>query len=266
MAGGNVWLGDDYRVETPERVDLGYALAGIGSRFLAAILDTVILSVLTVVVLVLGFLGLGLAFRLLERLFGVDSRGASGALALAITLVLSFLVLWGYYVFFEMVWHGQSPGKRAVGIRVIKDGGYPIGFADSLVRNVLRLIDFLPAYYSIGAIVMFIDRRSRRLGDLAAGTVVVKERHDLGLETLSRTRLAGERDQRDDPVPNLSRLSADDVSLIREYLLRRSSLDRAPRIALEHRLASMLRQQLELESFTEPHHVLVERIARQLGL
>lgn len=175
------------------------------------------------------------AFQALAQLVGAGELGPEGVLwALAIIVALTFGVVWGYYVFFELVWHGQSPGKRWIGLRVIKEGGYPIGFADSAIRNLLRIIDFLPFDCTVGVVVMLLDRRSRRLGDLAAGTLVVKERRDLKVETLEldldrRLEGAGAEGAADlvgVEITNADRLTPADHSLLREHFLRRQSLER----------------------------------------
>ena len=86
-----------------------------------------------------------------------------------------FAVEWGYYVLWESLWSGRTPGKRSMNLRVLKEGGYPTGFLDIALRNLLRAADFLPMAYSVGLAVMGLDARFRRLGDMVAGTVVVVE-------------------------------------------------------------------------------------------
>ncbi len=100
----------------------------------------------------------------------------------AILGLISFILLWGYYIFFEILWNGQSPGKRWVGLRVIRIDGTPITLSESIIRNLVRIIDFLPTAYGVGVVTMFINTNSRRVGDLAAGTIVVHDREAKGLE------------------------------------------------------------------------------------
>jgi len=102
----------------------------------------------------------------------------------AVYVLVTFAIFWGYYIVFEMAWNGQTPGKRWIGLRVIKVNGYPISLVDSTIRNLVRVVDFLPAYYGLGVIAMFANAQARRLGDFAAGTVVVKERKEVTLESL----------------------------------------------------------------------------------
>ena len=224
-------------------------------------------------------------------------------------------MIWGYFVFFEVIWHGQTPGKRWVGLRVIKEGGYPLGFVDSVIRNVVRLADFLPAYYMLGAIVMFIDPRSRRLGDLAAGTLVVRERREFTPASLVAESPAGQGAGRigrsgavgaspssealgsavpglapvdapspavatgaadldasagtlgadEPPIPNRSRLTPADQSLLREYLLRRPSLSAPAAAALAARLARTFARKLDYDLGDEPPEVFLARLTRQIG-
>jgi uncharacterized RDD family membrane protein YckC len=148
-------------IETPEHIRFRYQLAGPGRRMMAYLIDLTIRSVIVVVLyLVLQLSSLG---------FGGDGF-SSGAF-----LLVMFAVEWGYYVLWESLWSGRTPGKRSMHLRVLKEGGYPTGFLDIALRNLLRAADFLPMAYSIGLVVMGLDPRFRRLGDMVAGTIVVVE-------------------------------------------------------------------------------------------
>ena len=110
---------------------------------------------------------------------------------IALTSLIAFIFLWGYYIFFELAWNGQTPGKRWTKLRVLRTDGTPIGPTEVIIRNLLRLIDFLPFWYGIGIVSMFIQKESRRLGDLAAGTLVVLEnQREITLESLDQPRAA----------------------------------------------------------------------------
>lgn len=164
-------------IDTPENVVFGYEVVGIGSRFLAALIDTTIIGLLLVAtnaILILVFVG------------GFNDLSSASSFVLAVLSLLSFAFFWGYYIFFEMTWNGSSPGKRQVGIRVIRADGTPITLAESVIRNLVRLIDFLPGAYGLGLVTMFIDSKARRLGDLAANTMVVREQTAVSLESLSQ--------------------------------------------------------------------------------
>ena len=221
-------LDDILRIDTPENVVFGYEVAGIGSRFLAALVDTVLIVLLQVVVNVLLW-ALGVFSGMLEGQDGLASW------ILAVFGLLAFAFFWGYYIFFEMVWNGQSPGKRWVGLRVIRSDGTPITLTESVIRNLVRLIDFLPLYYGIGVVVMFIDERSRRLGDLAAGTLVVHEHSHITLESLGEKPPLPTSDR---PISDevlslpLERLTARDIQIIEEFLRRREELSHTSALAL----------------------------------
>lgn len=153
-------------VETPEHIAFRYQVAGPSRRMIAYLIDSLIRAgVVVVALLVIATMALMPTLR----------EGSGG-----LVFVLLFAVEWGYYVLFESIMRGSTPGKAALRLRVVKAGGYPISFLDSVVRNLLRGADFLPFGYILGVIVMGFDLRFRRLGDMAAGTlVVVEERHSV---------------------------------------------------------------------------------------
>ncbi|MCB9701259.1 MAG: RDD family protein [Myxococcales bacterium] len=156
------------RVESPELVRFQYRLAGPSRRVLAYLFDLLIKAG---VILVLGGLLL---------LGGVNLKASAGW-TIGLLLTVAFVAEWGYGVLFESLMRGQTPGKRVMRLRVVKEGGQPINFMDALLRNLLRGADFLPGGYALGAAVMSVDPRFRRLGDLVAGTmVVVEERSHVG--------------------------------------------------------------------------------------
>jgi uncharacterized RDD family membrane protein YckC len=237
-------MANSYVVQTPENVAVNYELAGVGSRFIAAATDSIIQVILIILVgLALSVAGgLASSSRALREVAGAD-RDQIGIWVVALLLVALFLLLWGYYAAFEMAWNGQTPGKRLARLRVLRESGYPIGPVDALIRNLVRLVDFLPMAYGLGVVVMLVDSRSRRLGDLAAGTIVVKERRALRAADLLAPEPPlpeGPPDELRAPVANVERLTAADYSLLREYLLRREQLAPAPRAALARELAQVM--------------------------
>ena len=139
-------------IQTPENVAFGYQVAGIGSRYLATLADTAIIVLVEVVVFVV-FLVIIAALE--------ESAGQLASWVYALLGILIALFNWGYYVFFEMLWNGQTPGKRWAGLRVIRRDGTPITISESLIRNLARLVDFLPFAYGVGIIAMFLDKQSR---------------------------------------------------------------------------------------------------------
>ncbi len=169
-------------IETPERVQLAFALASIGNRFLAVVVDHFIQFV-TIFVVMYAFLSIsGLSEGLGEKGGLVNVAQEMSKWTIAIMIIALFLIFAGYFVLFEWIWNGQTPGKRLMKLRVIREDGRPITFWESLARNLLRLFDTFPGFvipiYSVGLITIFMSNRDQRLGDLFAGTVVVRERTD----------------------------------------------------------------------------------------
>jgi uncharacterized RDD family membrane protein YckC len=158
---------DKLTIETPELIPLEYRLAGIGSRFLAQAIDSL---VLLAIYLLLGLVGTAFLYAWRSQLAG------TGTWVVAILMLTVFVVGQGYYVGFEARWSGQTPGKRKIRLRVITDSGRPISLYEALARNMLRVVDSLPGFYALGLVTMLLSRRNKRLGDLVAGTVVVHER------------------------------------------------------------------------------------------
>jgi uncharacterized RDD family membrane protein YckC len=236
-------MDDRYTIDTPENIEFAYDIAGIGSRFLAAIIDTLLIAVAQVII----FLVIGLLISTL----GIRTN-FGGSVLLALGTLLSFAMLWGYYIGFELLWNGQSPGKRAIGLRVVREGGRPITFVGSAIRNLIRIVDFLPAFYGIGVVVMFVDRRARRLGDLAGGTLVIKERRGVTLESLTAPgvvappQAAPGQTLAAPTLANVELLSDQDYNLIQEFLRRRDELSRDARVRLGVQLAGGLQARLGL--------------------
>jgi uncharacterized membrane protein SpoIIM required for sporulation/uncharacterized RDD family membrane protein YckC len=153
-------------VETPEHVAIGYDLADLGSRFTALLIDGLLIMV--------GNLGILVLVGIVSLL-----GGSVGTLGMAVAVGLIFVLTWGYFVFFEGLRDGQTPGKRRMGIRVVADGGYPVTIRAAAIRNLLRVIDVQPIpSWLLGGFVMMLHPQTKRLGDLAAGTVVVRDRSD----------------------------------------------------------------------------------------
>ena len=207
---------------TPEAVHLRTDVAGIGSRSIALIVDTLIQVVILLPVL----------FVLLA-----DGIGGTGE-AIAISILL-FIVLWLYYPAFELLRRGQTPGKRWQGIRVVRTSGQPAGLASVAVRNLVRIVEVMMLPF-LALIAIVVTPRSQRLGDLAAGTMVVRERK-LPAPSVLTLRAPGAGSA----ALDTSRLSAHDYTVLRTFLSRRSSLDPKAREQLAARLAERVRVQLE---------------------
>jgi uncharacterized RDD family membrane protein YckC len=223
-----VVLDSTAEVETPEHVRFRYRLAGPTRRGLAYLIDLLIRAAVLTVLVIAVQLSVG----------GLDEEGLASK---GVVLVLLFAMEWGYYVVFESIWSGRTPGKRALSLRVMKEGGYPLGFVDSVLRNLLRAADFLPFVYATGLLSMALDRRFRRLGDLVAGTMVVLEERAAAPPplTLQPPATADELQL----VPQRPRLDAWEQETL-ELLLRRTDLGPARRQELAEMIAPALGRRL----------------------
>jgi uncharacterized membrane protein SpoIIM required for sporulation/uncharacterized RDD family membrane protein YckC len=200
-------------VETPEHVTLDYEIAGIASRALAAFLDTLIVT--------LWVLGLVIAVDSLDLI--------PGPWRVALTIMASFVLAQGYFIFFEAFRQGQTPGKRRLGIRVVQDTGHPISPSAAVIRNLLRLADFLPPPYLLGALLVAFHPRGKRLGDLAAGTVVVRDQPGEVTERPPPAEAAPE-------MLGIPELSDEEFRVVREFGERWGSLEEPVRARLADRL------------------------------
>lgn len=162
---------DDLVIATPERVAFEYEIAGIGSRFLAQLVDGLILFAIAVVILI-GAIAIGVIFN-------------SAQVAILFGLILGFILFAGYFLISEAVMSGQTLGKRAARLRVVGDQGQPITVGQAATRNLIRIVDFLPVFYGVGIITLFVNGRGKRLGDFAAGTLVVRDRQRISLHDLA---------------------------------------------------------------------------------
>jgi len=155
-----------------------------------------------------------------------------------------FLSWWGYFVIFEILWNGQSPGKRVIGLRVLRGNGQPVGLIASLVRNLFRSVDM---FVFLGVLVMFLDRSSRRLGDFAAGTMVVREPRRLRAQTFATVRIPEVPAAAVAGLPNAASVTASHYALVRDYFARRTRMrpEQARRVATD--LSGEMRRTLEID-------------------
>lgn len=247
---GQDQLDDEINIDTPELVSIEMPLAGIGSRFIALLVDYLIWGAGLLVLLVLALLTL-------PAMHAFNVKSAQWAEALVIFLV--FLLNWGYFTLFEAFWGGQTPGKRVARIRVIQRSGRSIGLLESLARNLVRYVDQLPFFYAVGVIAMFSSRQHQRLGDLAAGTLVVRDRepeHAQRGNSGSRTFTA--QIFVDAPVPEphmavtlpapgIARLSVSDLEVLESFFSRRLDMNIPTRKALAERIAAAILAKSGLE-------------------
>jgi uncharacterized RDD family membrane protein YckC len=215
------FTGDRYTIATPEGLEVDLVLAGLGSRFIARLVDSLVqLGVIIALVI-------------------VQAQLPSGWAAAAL-IVMFFATIFVYDIVFEVLGSGRTPGKRTAHLRVVRTGGQPVGFAASLIRNVLRVVDFLPTMYLIGAFTIVASRHNQRLGDLAAGTFVVRERDP-------RAESAGWASWSRATVPidavvgwDVSAVTPAEVAAIHAFIDRRLSLPPEARARFAYELAHRL--------------------------
>ena len=213
-------------VATPELVAFSYELAGIGSRFIAALLD---LLVALAIVFVLGIVA-----------FEIGATTGNVLAAELLGVVGSFVLVYGYFWAQEAAFNGQTLGKRATRLRVVGENGEPITFSQAGIRNLIRFVDFLPLWYGIGLVTLFINARGRRLGDLAAGTVVVRERQRVRLQDLPTQVI-----QTEAVAPSTWSLATDDPAarqFLATYASRRGYLNPLTRRRLALTVEPLLRR------------------------
>jgi uncharacterized RDD family membrane protein YckC len=211
-------------IATPEGVELDLVLAGLGSRGLASLLDSAIQGAM---LMALGFIA-----GALSPVAGSDAA----VLPIVLWIIVGFLVLFGYYPLWETLASGRSPGKMATRLRVVRTGGQPVGFLASVGRNLVRIVDWLPFFYTLGAIFIAATPRNQRLGDLVAGTLVVREK---------RLAPAAPPQYYFDPAWyatwDVSAVTVGELTAVRQFLARRNALPPPARERVAADLAARLR-------------------------
>jgi uncharacterized RDD family membrane protein YckC len=254
---------DDVSVLSAENVFFEIETAGLAARFGAALIDITLQLVVISLVSILGALLMSYALPMEEWTKWMLYVGG------AFYLLFLFLVIYAYYFFFEWLWDGQTPGKRALHLRVMQSNGMPITYWHAFLRNVIRIADFLPLMYGVGAVVGVLDTNNRRVGDLLAGTIVARERSHaeknkildiknavdqflstgapiekppsaapVATPTLQAVEAENETDA--EAAAMLRRLDAQDYELARDFLVRRENLPSAARTRLAGSLAARL--------------------------
>jgi uncharacterized RDD family membrane protein YckC len=220
---------------TPENVRIDYEIAGIASRCIAAFVDHL---------LQLGLLGVLYAMRYLAGKY-IEIPVVSWGVA--IIGIAAFVINYGYYLYFETVWNGQTPGKRFSRTRTVREGGVPIDLSCAALRNLIRVVDFLPVLYILGGITVLISSCNKRLGDYAAGTLVVKERTEwmgnLNTEGTQNVQPAPESEY----VRNIELVSSEDFATISRFLDRQVELEKDIREQLAARIAAPIIAKLGIE-------------------
>ncbi len=241
---------DNLIIDTPEQTSLEFPLAGIGSRFLAMAADTAIQVAIGVVVFIV--------FAVLYP--GIKRLGAAGEQWIAaIVIIAGFLLYSAYFAFFEIIWNGQTPGKRYAQLRVMKDDGRPISAYDAVARNLLRIVDSLPGFYGVGVLSVLLSKQSKRLGDFVAGTVVVHETALEGVRPFAEMRV-----DQSLPAFDASAISADELRLIQTFIERRDSLDPGLRSSMASQIAARIAEKLQVKVYGWPRtENLIEAVLQQ---
>jgi len=260
---------DQLNIDTPELVQIEMPLAGIGSRFIAILIDYLIWFAAAIVLTI--FFGIfGSSIEAFSKI--------SAQWTVAIVIFVFFLFHWGYFTLFEAFWNGRTPGKRVARIRVIQQSGRAIGLFESMARNLVRYVDQFPFFYAVGVIAIFATRQHQRLGDLAAGTLVVRDRAqeepgwgDSGARTFTAQIFAPNA-----PVPEphnayflpatcIAKLSSTDLEVLEGFFARRLDMSLPTRQALAERIAAAIQAKSGMEQPAGASvETFLETTARQL--
>ncbi|HEX5234534.1 MAG TPA: RDD family protein [Silvibacterium sp.] len=267
---------DQLTIDTPEQVSIRFPVAGIGSRFLAALTDSLVQGVAYIVL----FLLFALIVNSAAKATGDNGFSRNGdKWFIAGLIFIHFLMYWGYFTLFETFWNGQTPGKKLLKIRVIQLSGRQITFFEAMTRNLIRFVDMLPGFYLVGVIAMLCNRQHQRLGDLAASTLVVHERpsdEPLWSGSAARTFTAAAFEparpepflQRHDevilPADAVARLSHEDLSVIDRFFSRILDMELDTRARIAERLAGQMAQKMGVPPPSEKPEAYLESIARQM--
>ena len=245
-------------VRTPESIAFSYELAGLGSRFLALAIDMLIQIA---VLVVLAIVWTAAAERFAQMLESLRVRShAPEAVFISVALIVVFLILYGYFIAFEMWWNGQTPGKRAMGIRVVRDAGYPVDFSASVIRNLVRVVESILGFYVSSLVSMLLSRENKRIGDLAAATIVVR---DSAFQVTDPSRWAAGDEIRTDPssIAGASELNRDELAVVQRYVERRTLLPHGVAQLTAARIASAIRPKLGSDACALSDDELLVRIA-----
>jgi uncharacterized RDD family membrane protein YckC len=235
-------------ITTPEHVHLKFKIAGIGSRATAQIIDWLILGLLNFTIF---FISIKVNHSFLGDI------GDFSNYIWAIVIILFFLLTWGYFAFYEFFNSGRTIGKWLMGIRVIQDNGQTITFMSSLIRNLLRIVDFLPGMYFLGILMIFFHPKHKRMGDLVAGTIVIyerkrkKNRKDPFLKELEKRNIQPERLELDDW--SRKKIGTREWNLLKTYMERRQTLGAVDREKLTLQVAEVLFPLIQVEFEGKPN-------------
>ena len=229
-------------LQTPESVELEFTLAGIGNRAFAVLIDYIVLFLtLTLFWIIWGILSI-------QIVNSFDNVNNIGLWLFAIALLINFFIYIGYFVFFEVIWQGQTPGKRYAKIRVIRDDGRRVSIQQATLRALLRPIDDT---LFIGAFLIILGSREKRLGDMVAGTLVVQEEYVVAAINFPISQQAQQLATELPQMANLSVLLPDDFAAIREYLQRRGEMTSKAKSELSLQIARQVRSIIDMKTLPD---------------
>jgi len=235
---------DDYTIKTPEQVDISYTVAGLGTRFMALAIDMILQYILLFILFI--------TFVIMLVLAELDFLNDFSQWYIAIIIISISIVNGVYFIFFELLLKGRTPGKVLLKLRVVRKDGRAADVPSILIRNLVRIIDFLPSMYAIGMITIFINKDCRRLGDIAGGTVVIAERKSESLGSVLALQ-----------VKNSDVYSDYEYAIIRDFMTRRKSMTLHSRGMLAAELAKPLYDRFDIpqDERGEPELFLVSLLS-----
>ncbi|NEP78905.1 MAG: RDD family protein [Okeania sp. SIO3B3] len=223
-------------LETPESVELDFDLAGVGNRAYALLIDYIIWSLILLFVLIFGIF-FSIQFLDIWKAFGGDDEQAS-LWIISIQLLILFVIYVGYFVIFETIWQGQTPGKRYVKIRVIRDDGRPVRLQQTTLRALFRPVDDT---LFIGMLLILFSKKEKRLGDWVAGTIVIQEVKEVA-DIISTSETAKKLANYLLEEADISQILPEDFAVIREYLQRSKLMTKQAKIELSKKLATQIKE------------------------
>ncbi len=237
---------NQFKIETPESVELDFTLAGIGNRVYAFVIDSIVLGFILTILLIIAALFL-FNIPVLSSLFGIEEDQV-GLWILAIQFFIIFVTYVGYFVFFETLWQGETPGKRFVKIRVIQDNGRPITLQQATLRALLRPIDDL---FFLGIFFIIFGKQEKRIGDWVAGTIIIQEEQGKKNTDLTLSKEAEDLAKYLQTNTDISQLLPEDFATIRRYLQRRDEMFTEAKIELARKLAYQVKDIISLQEIPE---------------
>ena len=237
---------NQFKIETPESVELEFTLAGIGNSVYAFVIDMIVLGLIITILLIIAAFFL-FNIPIISSLFGIEEEQVS-LWILAIQFFIFFATYVGYFVLFETLWQGETPGKRFVKIRVIQDNGRPITLQQATLRALFRPVDDL---FFLGLLFVILGKREKRIGDWVAGTLIIQEAKGKKGTDLTVSQEAENLTKYLQNNTDLSRLLPEDFATLRRYLQRRDEMFTEARMELARKLAYQVKDIIGLQEIPE---------------